>query len=98
MATAETVNGSKIFAKLEAGPGRILVDCGLFQGLKGSAAEELAAAAVSPVPSVDRAHYAHITDARYSSRFVHDGFSGPVYCTPTTAKLAELMLFTISKE
>ena len=41
--------------------------------------------------------HAHIDHVGYLPRFVRDGYRGPVYCTPATAELAELILFDAAK-
>jgi metallo-beta-lactamase family protein len=93
---AETVTGSKYL--LEADAARVLVDCGLFQGLK-----QLRLLNWQPLPfpaaSVQAVvlTHAHIDHIGYLPRFVRDGFRGPVYCTPATADLAAIMLFDAAK-
>jgi metallo-beta-lactamase family protein len=93
---AETVTGSKYL--LEADKARILVDCGLFQGLK-----QLRELNWKPLPfpaaSVQGVvlTHAHIDHIGYLPRFVRDGFRGPVWCTPATADLAAIMLFDAAK-
>jgi metallo-beta-lactamase family protein len=93
---AETVTGSKYL--LEADAARVLVDCGLFQGLK-----ELRLLNWKPLPfppsSVQAVvlTHAHIDHIGYLPRFVRDGFQGPIYCTPATADLAAIMLFDAAK-
>ena len=88
---AETVTGSKYL--LEADGARVLVDCGLFQGLKQLRLRNWAPLQFSPA-SVDAVvlTHAHIDHIGYLPRFVRDGFRGPVYATPATDSLAELML------
>src|SRR5215471_19068202 len=93
---AETVTGSKYL--LEADGARILVDCGLFQGLKPLRElnwKPLPFSAAS-VQAVVLTH-AHIDHVGYLPRFVRDGFSGTVYCTPATAELAEIVLYDAAK-
>jgi metallo-beta-lactamase family protein len=93
---AETVTGSKYL--LDSGGGRVLVDCGLFQGLK-----ELRLRNWEPLPfaaqSVDSLvlTHAHIDHIGYLPRFVKSGFRGPVYCTKATAELCELQLFDTAR-
>ncbi len=88
---AETVTGSKYL--VEADGARVLVDCGLFQGLK-----ELRLRNWTPPPfppqSVDSVvlTHAHIDHVGYLPRFVAAGFHGPVYSTPATLDIAELLL------
>ncbi len=89
---AETVTGSKYL--LESGSGKVLIDCGLFQGLK-----ELRLRNWQPLPfnaaAVDSVvlTHAHIDHIGYLPRFVKAGFHGPIYCTPATAELCELQLY-----
>jgi predicted metal-dependent RNase len=75
---AETVTGSKYL--LEAGGARVLVDCGLFQGLKRLRLlnwEELPFDPAS-IDAVVLTH-AHVDHVGYLPRFVRSGFRGPVY-------------------
>ncbi len=88
---AETVTGSKYL--LEADGARVLIDCGLFQGLK-----ELRLRNWDPPPfaadSLDRIilTHAHIDHTGYLPRVVKDGYHGPVLCTPGTKSLTKLLL------
>ncbi len=88
---AETVTGSKYL--LEAGDARVLVDCGMFQGLKELRLRNWARLPFPP-KSVDAVvlTHAHIDHIGYLPRFVRDGFRGPAYSTPATEALAELLL------
>ena len=90
---ARTVTGSKSLLDLPGGRGRVLVDCGLFQGRK-----ELRLANWKPFP-VDPATldaviltHAHIDHCGYLPRLAQLGFEGPVYCTPGTEALAGIVL------
>ena len=91
LGAAGTVTGSKHL--LEVGGKRILVDCGLFQGLKN-----LRELNCKPLPdqaqSVDAVvlTHAHVDHAGYLPRLVKAGYRGPVYCTPGTADVAGLIL------
>ncbi len=93
---AETVTGSKYL--LESGGSSVLIDCGLFQGLK-----ELRLRNWAPLPfqaaSVDACvlTHAHIDHLGYLPKFVQQGFRGPVYGTPATVELSELMLYDSAK-
>jgi metallo-beta-lactamase family protein len=93
---AETVTGSKYL--LEAAKARILIDCGLFQGLKPLRLKNWDPLPFKPssVQAVVLTH-AHIDHIGYLPRFVRDGYRGPVYCTPATAELAELILLDAAK-
>ena len=86
-----TVTGSKHL--LENGESRVLLDCGLFQGLKELRQRNWAAPPVEPrtLGAVILSH-AHIDHSGYLPRLCRDGFTGPVYCTPGTSDLLEVML------
>lgn len=93
---AETVTGSKYL--LEAAGKRLMVDCGLFQGLKRLRLLNWEKLPFDPqsVAAVVLTH-AHIDHIGYLPRFVKSGYRGPVYCTPATADLAEIMLLDAAK-
>jgi metallo-beta-lactamase family protein len=86
-----TVTGSKHL--LENGAGRVLLDCGLFQGLKELRRRNWAAPPVDPrtLGAVILSH-AHIDHSGYLPRLCRDGFAGPIYCTPGTSDLLNVML------
>ena len=88
---AQTVTGSKTL--LETADGRVLVDCGLFQGRKKLRLQNWDPFPVSP-GSIDAVllTHAHIDHCGYLPRLVNEGFSGPVYSTEGTRKLAEIVL------
>ncbi|HEU5239638.1 MAG TPA: MBL fold metallo-hydrolase [Pyrinomonadaceae bacterium] len=88
---AGSVTGSKYL--LESDQGRVLVDCGLFQGLKELRLRNwdeppFDAAAVKAVIVT----HAHIDHTGYLPRFVRHGFRGPVYCSRGTADLMKILL------
>ena len=91
LGAAGTVTGSKHL--LEGAGARLLLDCGLFQGLK-----ELRQRNWQPPPvEPGRLHavllsHAHIDHSGYLPRLVRAGFVGPVYCTRGTADLLRVML------
>ena len=93
---AQTVTGSKY--RLEADGADVLVDCGLFQGLKQLRQLNWQALPF-PARSVQAVvlTHAHIDHVGYLPRFVRDGFAGAVYCTPATAELAEIVLYDAAK-
>ena len=74
------------------------MDCGLFQGLKELRERNWARPGFDP-ESVDAVvlTHAHIDHTGYLPRLVREGFRGPVYCTPATRELAELMLLDSAK-
>ncbi|MGH9884704.1 MAG: MBL fold metallo-hydrolase RNA specificity domain-containing protein, partial [bacterium] len=86
-----TVTGSRFLVR--AGETRLLVDCGLFQGLKslrlrnweplGVAADAIDAVVIS---------HAHVDHTGYLPRLVREGFRGPIYGTPASLELAEILL------
>src|SRR5437867_10828893 len=86
-----TVTGSKFL--LDSGDHRVLIDCGLFQGMKDLRLRNWADPPVDPnsVDSVVLTH-AHIDHTGYLPRFVAQGFKGPVRATPATVDLARILL------
>ena len=91
LGAARTVTGSKYL--VEANGTRVLVDCGLFQGLK-----DLRLRNWQPLP-VDASSiqhvvltHAHIDHTGYLPRLVADGFKGTVWATPGTRDLCDFML------
>jgi metallo-beta-lactamase family protein len=88
---AETVTGSK--ALVDTAGGRILVDCGLFQGRKKLRLQNWEPFPVPP-ESIDAVllTHAHIDHCGYLPRLARSGFRGPVYCTDGTQRLAEIVL------
>ncbi len=91
LGAARTVTGSKYL--LEVDGRRILVDCGLFQGLKELRQRNWAAFPVDPnsIEAVVLTH-AHIDHTGLLPRLVASGFKGPVYCTVGTQDLCTLVL------
>jgi metallo-beta-lactamase family protein len=88
---AGTVTGSKHL--LEADGARVLLDCGLFQGLKPLRARNWQAPPLDPrrLDSVVLSH-AHIDHSGYLPRLMRAGFVGPVHCTSATADLLRVLL------
>jgi metallo-beta-lactamase family protein len=88
---AQTVTGSKFL--LEAGEARVLVDCGLFQGLKS-----LRELNWKPTPfdvrSLDAIvlTHAHLDHTGYLPRVVKEGYDRDVFCTGATNQLSEIIL------
>lgn len=88
---AGTVTGSKHLVEHDGG--RLLVDCGLFQGHK-----ELRDLNRRPLPiapsSIDAVvlTHAHLDHSGYLPKLVKDGFKGPIYATPATIDVAKLIL------
>lgn len=86
-----TVTGSKYL--LTSDKYRVLVDCGLFQGLKQLRLKNWAQLPIKPseVNAVVLTH-AHIDHTGYLPLFVKNGFSGKVYCTEATRDLCKILL------
>jgi metallo-beta-lactamase family protein len=86
-----TVTGSKYL--IETGKARVLVDCGLFQGLKELRERNWQEPPFDP-RSVDAVliTHAHIDHTGYLPRLVKHGFHGPVYCSRGTADLLKILL------
>jgi len=86
-----TVTGSRFFLEVE--DTRLLIDCGLYQGLK-----EYRLRNWEPFPvasdRVDRVllTHAHLDHVGYLPRFCREGFSGAIHCTHATRDLAEIVL------
>lgn len=91
LGAAGTVTGSKFLLRADAAS--LLVDAGLFQGVKalrrrnweplGFPATQLDAVVVS---------HAHLDHCGYLPALVRQGFNGPIYVTEDTAALAEIVL------
>jgi metallo-beta-lactamase family protein len=88
---AGTVTGSRF--QLEIGERALLIDCGLFQGLKPLRLQNW-----QPWPfdlgcldAVVLTH-AHIDHSGYLPRLYKLGYRGPIYCTEGTAALLEVLL------
>ena len=91
LGAAGGVTGSKFLFSYNSD--QVLIDCGLFQGLK-----ELRQRNWAPLP-IDLAQlrsvvltHAHIDHSGYLPRIVSQGFRGPVYATPGTCDLLRVML------
>lgn len=91
LGAAGTVTGSKHL--LEAGGVRILVDCGLFQGLKNLRERNWRPLPVeaSSIDAVIVTH-AHLDHTGYLPRLVREGFQGPIIATPATESVSAIIL------
>ena len=89
---ARTVTGSKHLLTLNSGT-KILLDCGLFQGL-GKETDVLNADFGFDAASVDYMilSHAHIDHSGLIPRLVKQGFKGKIFCTPATKDLTEILL------
>jgi len=86
-----TVTGSKYLLTHEGR--RLLVDCGLFQGLKQLRLRNWAVPPVDPA-SIDAVllTHAHMDHSGFVPRLVQLGFKGRVYASAATRELCELLL------
>lgn len=91
LGAAGTVTGSKFL--VESPRGRVMIDCGMFQGLG-----ELRRRNWQPLPvsvgdldAVVLTH-AHLDHSGYLPALVRQGFRGPIYATADTAELAAIVL------
>ncbi len=91
LGATDTVTGSKYL--LRNGHGRVLVDCGLFQGYKPLRVRNWTPLPVDPaqVNAVVLTH-AHIDHSGYLPLLARNGFRGPVHCTPATYDLCRILL------
>jgi metallo-beta-lactamase family protein len=91
LGAAGTVTGAKFL--LDTGGGRVLMECGMFQGLRELRERNWIAPPVDPraLDAVVLSH-AHIDHSGYLPRLVRDGFAGPIYCSSGTADLLRIML------
>ena len=91
LGAAGTVTGSKYL--VTSGERRVLVDCGLFQGLKVLRLKNWARLPVDP-SSIDAVvlTHAHIDHTGYLPLLVKQGFRGKVYCSEVTLSLCQLLL------
>lgn len=88
---AGTVTGSRHL--IEAAGHRILLDCGLFQGLKNLRLRNWEPFPVDPA-SIDTIilSHGHLDHCGYLPRLVSEGFRGDIICTPATAAVAQIVL------
>ena len=91
LGAARTVTGSKYL--LEHDGARVLIDCGLFQGLKELRLRNWSEFPVPP-DSLDAVvlTHAHLDHVGYLPRLVVQGYRGKVFCTGGTADLCRLVL------
>ncbi len=91
LGAARTVTGSKHL--LETGNTRVLVDCGMFQGLKALRERNWEAFPVPPstIDVVVLTH-AHLDHCGMLPRLVAQGFKGKIFCTGGTQELARIVM------
>src|SRR5579862_1534315 len=91
LGAAGTVTGSKYLVEAEGK--RLLIDCGLFQGLK-----ELHLRNWNPLPEKPATFdwcvltHAHLDHTGYLPRLVRDGYHGPIYADAATIELCKILL------
>lgn len=91
LGAAGTVTGSRFMVSTPRA--RVLVDCGLFQGLKELRLLNWEPPTVDP-RSLDAAvlTHAHLDHSGAFPRLVRQGFGGPIYATPATIDLCGILL------
>jgi metallo-beta-lactamase family protein len=92
LGAAGTVTGSKYLLESSRGT-KILIDCGLFQGIKDLRLRNWKEfpVAIESITAIVLSH-AHIDHSGYIPRLVQKGFNKSIYCTPATKALAEILL------
>ncbi len=88
---AQTVTGSKYL--LEINGKRLLLECGFFQGRRADTYTKNLNFEFSPT-SIDALilSHAHIDHSGNLPNLIKKGYHGPIYTTPATARLADVML------
>jgi metallo-beta-lactamase family protein len=91
LGAAQTVTGSRFLIDHEGH--RVLVDCGLFQGSRDLRQRNWAPLPVPPA-SLDAVviSHAHLDHTGWLPRLAGTGYHGPIYGTPHTLRLTELVL------
>lgn len=91
LGATNTVTGSKFL--LTIGSKRILIDCGLFQGLKELRLRNWTKFPIEPktIDAVVLTH-AHIDHTGYLPLLIKNGFKGKVYCSHATKDLCAVLL------
>ncbi|MGI9226133.1 MAG: MBL fold metallo-hydrolase RNA specificity domain-containing protein [Candidatus Nanopelagicaceae bacterium] len=86
-----TVTGSRFI--VEGKNSKVMIDCGLYQGLKELRLKNWEKFPEEPT-SIDAIviSHAHLDHCGYLPKLVREGYEGPIYCTPYTAKLAAIVL------
>ncbi|MFC4874950.1 MBL fold metallo-hydrolase RNA specificity domain-containing protein [Negadavirga shengliensis] len=93
---AGTVTGSRFL--LEIDRQKILIDCGLFQGLKEYRLRNWDAFPIDPgVVDMVLLTHAHIDHSGYLPKLVKEGFKGPIYVTGPTMELVKILLLDAGK-
>ena len=96
LGAAGEVSGSRHL--VDAAGGRVLIDCGLFQGEKNLRDKNWDRFPVRPdsINAIVLTH-GHIDHSGYLPRLAREGFAGPIYTSPATADLLGLLLYDSAK-
>ena len=88
-----TVTGSKYLLESNSLAGPVLIDCGLFQGLKNLRLKNREPLPFDPerLSAVILTH-AHLDHSGYIPLLVRNGFNGPIYCSEATFELCKILL------
>jgi Predicted exonuclease of the beta-lactamase fold involved in RNA processing len=91
LGAAGTVTGSRFL--LSAPTGRILIDCGMFQGPRAIRRRNWEPFPV-PASNIDAVviTHAHLDHCGYLPALVKQGFTGPIYCSHNSARLIPIIL------
>lgn len=91
LGAAGTVTGSKYL--LTHGEKNILIDCGLFQGLKELRLKNWDRFPIDPkkIEAIFLTH-AHIDHSGYIPRLIKEGYGGKIFCTHATLALCRILL------
>lgn len=91
LGAAGTVTGSKYL--VATNDRRVLVDCGLFQGVKNLRQRNWDEPPFDPaaIDAIVLTH-AHIDHTGYLPVVCKDGYTGPIYCSPATFELCRILL------
>src|SRR4030042_2875456 len=95
LGAAQNVTGSRYL--VEVNSARFLIDCGLYQERQylGRNWEPF------PIPpqrlDAILLTHAHLDHCGLVPKLVREGFNGPIYCTPATAEIAEIILLDSAK-
>jgi metallo-beta-lactamase family protein len=91
LGAAGTVTGSKYL--ITTGEKNVLVDCGLFQGLKELRLKNWDRFPIDPktIEAIVLTH-AHLDHSGYIPRLVKEGFTGNIFCTRATLALCRILL------
>ncbi len=91
LGAAGTVTGSKYLLSNENR--KVLVDCGLFQGLKELRLKNWDRFPIEPttIDAIVLTH-AHLDHSGYIPKLINEGFKGKIFCTPATLALCRILL------